>query len=52
MFKNLIAKFRTADIVWKFIYANIFVYIILVLIGVFFGAFKFAVAGGRRKITA
>ena len=35
MFKNLIAKFRTADIVWKFIYANIFVYIILVLIGVF-----------------
>ena len=35
MFKNIVARFKQADVVWKFIYANIFVYIILVLIGVF-----------------
>lgn len=35
MFDELIAKFRAADIVRKYIYANVLVYIILVLIGVF-----------------
>ena len=35
MFKNLLRQIGAADIVRKFIYANVFVYIILVLIGVF-----------------
>lgn len=35
MFKELVSKFRSADIVRKFIYVNVLVYIILVLIGVF-----------------
>ena len=35
MFKELVHKFRSADIVRKFIYINALVYIILVLIGVF-----------------
>lgn len=35
MFKELVRKFRSADIVRKFIYVNVLVYIILVLIGVF-----------------
>ena len=35
MFKELVSKFRSADIVRKFIYVNVSVYIILVLIGVF-----------------
>ena len=35
MFKELVNKFRSADIVRKFIYVNVLVYIILVLIGVF-----------------
>lgn len=35
MFKNIVARFKQADVVWKFIYANLSVYIILVLIGVF-----------------
>ena len=35
MFKDLIRKFGSADIVRKFIYVNVLVYIILVLIGVF-----------------
>ncbi|MBO5865666.1 MAG: rhomboid family intramembrane serine protease [Bacteroidaceae bacterium] len=35
MFKDFVAKFRAADVVRKFIYANVTFYIILVLIGVF-----------------
>ena len=35
MFKELVHRFRSADIVRKFIYINVLVYIILVLIGVF-----------------
>ena len=35
MFKELVSKFCLADIVTKFIYVNVLVYIILVLIGVF-----------------
>lgn len=35
MFKDLIGKFRAADAVRKFIYVNVTIYIILVLIGVF-----------------
>ena len=35
MFKELVHKFRLADIVMKFVYVNVLVYIILVLIGVF-----------------
>lgn len=35
MFNELVARFRAADIVRKYIYANVLVYIILVLIGVF-----------------
>ena len=35
MFKELVRRFRSADIVRKFIYVNVLVYIILVLIGVF-----------------
>ena len=35
MFKDFLHKFRSADIVRKFIYVNVLVYIILVLIGVF-----------------
>ena len=35
MFKDFLNKFRSADIVRKFIYVNVLVYIILVLIGVF-----------------
>ena len=35
MFNELVARFRLADIVRKFIYANVLVYIFLVLIGVF-----------------
>ena len=35
MFKNLVHKFSSANIVGKFIYANVLVYIIFVLIGVF-----------------
>lgn len=35
MFKDFLNKFRSADIVMKLIYANVLVYIILVLIGVF-----------------
>ena len=35
MFKELVRRFASADIVRKFIYTNVLVYIILVLIGVF-----------------
>ena len=35
MFKTLLEKFREADVVRKYIYANVFLYIILLLIGVF-----------------
>ena len=35
MFKELVRRFASADIVMKFIYTNVLVYIILVLIGVF-----------------
>ena len=35
MFKKIIAAFKQADVVRKFIYANVLVYIIFVLIGVF-----------------
>lgn len=35
MFKDFIAGFKQADVVRKFIYANVLVYIIFVLIGVF-----------------
>ena len=35
MFKTFIEKFRAADIVKKYIYANVITYIILLLIGVF-----------------
>ena len=35
MFKKFVTGFKQADVVLRFIYANVVVYIIFVLIGVF-----------------
>ena len=38
MFKNLYSKYKASDVVGKYIFANVFVYVFLLLIGIFFGA--------------
>lgn len=49
MFKNLIAKFRAADIVTKYIYVNVAVFIFFVFIGVFSKLMGDAGTGGIKQ---
>lgn len=49
MFKNLIAKFRSADIVTKYIYVNVAVFIFFVFIGVFSKLMGDAGTGGIKQ---
>lgn len=49
MFKNLIAKFRAADIVTKYIYVNVAVFIFFVFIGVFSKLMGDTGAGGIKQ---
>ena len=40
MFKNLYSKYKASDVVGKYIFANVFVYVFLLLIGIFSVLFK------------